>query len=211
MMHRKLASHSSSLVPTTPSVLAEPRFRSPIEKIRIALSELNVFADLGIAHGEKCAKPLGPKSISLLSKKTGIAVESLKEIAPDVFSEIEKAKRSVLSKLLDDSPGINTYELGRRLSVEPDVVRYYLKKYGLFVPQHPKKINSSIEVSDSIRTAIEEAIASIGKSKLKFAGRKPSFWTLNAISNATGICSEDLKKYSDSGALDFFEIASKSA
>ena len=209
MIHRKLASHSSSLVSTTPSVLAEPRFRSPIEKIRIALSELNVFADLGIAHGEKCGKNLGPKSLSLLSKKTGLCVGSIKEIAPDVFCEIELVRKSVLSKLLEDSPGIGNYELGRRLNVEPDVVGYYLKKYGLFVPRCTKKPNSSIEVSDSIRTAIEEAIASIDKSKLKFAGRKPSFWTLNAISKATGICSEDLKKYSDSGALDFFEIASK--
>jgi hypothetical protein len=209
MMTRKSHHSVSRIAATTSAVLAESLSKTAIEKIRIALSELNVFADLGIAHGEKCGKHLGPKSLSLLSKKTGIAVASIKELAPEVFCEIEKARRSVLLKLLEDFPGINNYEIGRRLNVEPDVVGYYLKKYGFFAPKCTKNPNSCLEVSDSVRTAIEDAILSIGKTKLKFAGRKPSFWTLNAISKATGICAEDLKRYSDSGAMDFFEIASK--
>lgn len=209
MLCRKQGKLTSNSPKTTSNshVLAEHLSQTPIEKIRTALSQLNVFSDLGIAHGEKCGKYLGPKSLALLSKKTGLEINSIKEIASDVFAEIELRRKSILSGLLIEFPGIGSHELGRKLNVEPVVVGYYLRKYGLFVLKSPIP-TSPIEVSDSVRIAIEEAIISIGKTKLKFAGRKPSFWTLNAISSATGISQKDLKEYSDSGALDFFAIAS---
>ncbi len=209
MLYKKLSFTKSKSGFGKTSPLSESALQSPIEQIRVVISNLNIFADLGIRHGEKCGLKLGPKSLKLLSERSGVDIPTIKSLIVDVFHEIEEARKLTLSKLFHDSPKITVREIARAVDVEPDVIIYYLKKYDLSVAPCSTKSVSGIEIPDSDRSAIKCAIASIGKKKLKFAGRKPSFWTLNALSKATGICADDLKKYSDSGAMDFFEIASK--